>query len=65
MPSEAHQTIANMLRQNLMLGGGDGELDVQAIRQGMEAMTASGFHERLRLCRSPLRQIRNGTSASM
>ena len=41
MPSEAHQTIANMLRQNLMLGGGDGELDVQAIRQGMEAMTAT------------------------
>lgn len=41
MPSEAHESVVAMLRQGSLFGSEDGTLDVQAIRQGMEALTAT------------------------
>jgi acetyl esterase/lipase len=41
MPSDAHQGIVTMLRSNPVLGGEGGALDLQAARQGMEAMTTA------------------------
>ena len=42
MPSEAHESIVNLLRESGGIGlGPDGSLDVAAMREGMEAMTAT------------------------
>jgi acetyl esterase/lipase len=41
MPSEAHEMVVNMLRQGFSLGADGAALDVQALRAGMEAMTAT------------------------
>ena len=43
MPSEAHDTIAAMLREAPMFASPDGRLDVPAIRKSMEAMTAGSL----------------------
>ncbi len=41
MPSEAHQAIVALLRQQGALGSGEAEIDVAAMRLGMEGMTAT------------------------
>ncbi len=42
MPSEAHESIVNLLRESGGIGlEPDGSLDVAAMREGMEAMTAT------------------------
>ncbi len=41
MPSEAHQAIVTALREQGALGSGEGEVDVVAMREGMEAMIAN------------------------
>ncbi|MFP6638957.1 MAG: alpha/beta hydrolase [Myxococcota bacterium] len=41
MPSEAHQAIVDLLRAQGPLGAGDQEIDVAAMRAGMEAMVAT------------------------
>lgn len=41
MPSEAHQAIVDLLRAQGPLGAGDQEIDVEAMRAGMEAMVAT------------------------
>ena len=41
MPSEAHQAIVDLLRAQGPLGAGDSEIDVAAMRAGMEAMVAT------------------------
>ena len=42
MPSEAHESIVNLLRESGGIGlGPDGTLDVIAMREGMEAMSAT------------------------
>ncbi|MEE3327563.1 MAG: alpha/beta hydrolase [Myxococcota bacterium] len=41
MPSEAHQAIVAALREQGPLGAGEGEVDIAAMREGMEAMTST------------------------
>ena len=41
MPSEAHQSVVAALRQQGALASGESEVDVAAMREGMEAVTAS------------------------
>jgi len=41
MASEAHYAIVKSLRENLVLGGGDGPFDVAELRRGMETLTAA------------------------
>jgi acetyl esterase/lipase len=41
MPSEAHQALVAALREAAMFESSDGTLDVESLRKGMEAMTAT------------------------
>jgi hypothetical protein len=42
MPSEAHQKVANLLRGSFgPRDAGEGEIDVESLREELEAITAS------------------------